>query len=105
MTRLQCSALLAFAASHPSAHCWPPIADSLFRFGMERNNLLPHDQARAGLLPHLANELSDGEVQLSYAWSPFVGEWDAVNVLARDQAGTLRGGECLLANEITETGE
>lgn len=63
--------------------------------GTARDNLLIYDQARANLLPWQSSDLPAGEVRLSYTWSPFVGEYDAVNVLARDLDGLRRGVELL----------
>ena len=61
---------------------WKTVAADIILFGTAADNVLLLDQARAQIFPP-----SVGEAAVIYTRSPFVGEYDAVNVLAADAAG------------------
>ncbi len=57
---------------------WRTIAADLVLLGTPQTNVLLFDQARGGLLER------EKEVQVTY--SPFVGEYQALNLIASDTA-------------------
>ena len=66
---------------------WKTIATDLVLFGTPANNVLLLDQARAQIFPRDSAPPAAGRADVIYTRSPFVGEYDAVNVLASDAAG------------------
>ena len=66
---------------------WKTIASDLVLFGTPTNNVLLLDQARAQIFPNDSTAPAAGRADVIYTRSPFVGEYDAVNVLASDAAG------------------
>lgn len=66
---------------------WKTITSDLVLFGTPANNVLLRDQARGEILPRDFGPTLDGEAALLYTRSPFVGECDVLNIVARDHAG------------------
>ena len=69
---------------------WKTIATDLVLLGTPANNVLLRDQARAQIFPR-------DFVGVIYTRSPFVGEYDAVNVIASDAAGFAEAVKALTA--------
>ncbi len=63
---------------------WKTIASDLVLFGTPANNVLLLDQARAQVFPR---DIAAARADVIHTRSPFVGEYDAVNILASDAAG------------------
>ena len=63
---------------------WKTIASDIVLFGTPGNNVLLLDQMRAGIFPRDFAVPKAGEFELLYTRSPFVGEYDAVNIVAAD---------------------
>ena len=76
---------------------WKTIASDLILFGTPGNNVLLLDQARAQIFPRDAATPAAGRADLIYTRSPFVGEYDAVNVIASDTAGITAAVKALIA--------
>jgi hypothetical protein len=55
--------------------------------GTPANNVLLLDQARAEIFPRDSATPKPGAFELMYTRSPFVGEYDAVNIVATGAAG------------------
>ena len=73
---------------------WKTIASDLVLFGTPANNVLLLDQARGLILPR------DAAMPTAICTrSPFVGEYDAVNVLASDAAGIAEAVKALTAGK------
>jgi hypothetical protein len=66
---------------------WKTIPADLVLFGTPANNVLLLDQARGEILPREALAPAAGHAEVVYTRSPFVGEYDVVNVLAADAGG------------------
>ena len=66
---------------------WKTIASDLVLFGTPGNNVLLRDQVRAEIFPRDFAVPGGGGFELIYTRSPFVGEYDAVNIVAADAAG------------------
>ena len=66
---------------------WKTIAADLILFGTPANNVLLLDQARAQIFPRDSATPAAGRADVLYTRSPFVGEYDVVNVIASDAAG------------------
>ena len=77
---------------------WKTTATDLVLFGTPGNNVLLLDQARGQLFPRDFATPAAGRAEVLLTHSPFVGEYDAVNIVASDAAGiaaavkTLMGG-------------
>ena len=76
---------------------WKTIASDLVLFGSIADNVLMLDQARAGILPHDLQTASPGCADVAYTRSPFVGEYDVINVLATDVAGMTTAVKSIIA--------
>ncbi len=63
---------------------WKTSPTDLILIGTPANNLLIMDQARAHIFPSEVVALTPGRPEVIYTRSPFVGEYDAVNILASD---------------------
>ena len=59
----------------------------LVLFGTPSSNVLLLDQARGQLFPDGITVPLAGEADVIYTRSPFVGEYDVVNVIASDATG------------------
>jgi hypothetical protein len=66
---------------------WKTIPADLVLFGTPANNVLLLDQARGEILPREAVAPAAGRAEVVYTRSPFVGEYDVVNLLAADAQG------------------
>jgi hypothetical protein len=66
---------------------WKTVATDLVLFGTPSNNVLLRDQARGEIFPRDFSLPLEGEAALFYTRSPFVGECDALNIIAGDPAG------------------
>jgi hypothetical protein len=66
---------------------WKTIPSDLVLFGTFANNVLLLDQARGEILPRETLMPAAGRAEVVYTRSPFVGEYDVVNVLAGDAQG------------------
>ena len=66
---------------------WKTVATDLVLFGTPSNNVLLRDQARGEIFPRDFSLPLEGEAALFYTRSPFVGECDALNIMANDPAG------------------
>lgn len=76
---------------------WATGEHDTILFGTVKNNLLVMDEGRGALLPQVALDVQPGQAVISYAWSPFIGEFDTVNITAADIAGLTQGVDALLA--------
>ena len=63
---------------------WRTIPADLILLGSPKDNLLIMDEARGGLLPGISKP---GEGSPVVTYSPFVGEYQVLNLLATDEAG------------------
>ncbi|WP_248929272.1 fibronectin type III domain-containing protein [Paenibacillus hamazuiensis] len=68
---------------------WSTIDSDLVLLGTSSTNVLLLDQARGYLLPEQGTGLQPGHAAVSLANSPFVGEFQALNVIASDIAGLI----------------
>jgi hypothetical protein len=66
---------------------WKTITTDLILFGTPANNVLLFDQARGEIFPRNFAPPPPGEAALLYTRSPFVGECDALNIIATDDGG------------------
>jgi hypothetical protein len=66
---------------------WRTIPSDLILLGSPKDNLLIMDEARGGLLPGISKP---GEGSPVVTYSPFVGEYQVLNLLATDEAGLRR---------------
>jgi hypothetical protein len=66
---------------------WKTIPSDLVLFGTPANNVLLLDQARGEIFPREALAPAAGHAEVIYTRSPFVGEYDVINVLAADVQG------------------
>nr|MDQ3624191.1 hypothetical protein [Verrucomicrobiota bacterium] len=66
---------------------WKTIASDLVLFGTLQNNVLLLDQARGQIFPRDLTTPPPGLAEVIHTRSPFVGEYDAVNLVASDLAG------------------
>jgi len=73
----------------PACHFphWSTIPADLVLLGMPTTNVLLLDQARGRLLPPGLGSLAAGHALVSVSLSPFVGEFQALNLLASDHDG------------------
>jgi hypothetical protein len=66
---------------------WKTATTDLVLFGTPANNVLLLDQARGEILPRNFAAPPPSEATLVYTRSPFVGECDALDIIATDDAG------------------
>jgi hypothetical protein len=66
---------------------WKTVATDLILFGTPANNVLLLDQVRGEIFPRNFNPPEASEASVIYTRSPFVGECDALNIVAVDDAG------------------
>ena len=66
---------------------WKTISSDLVLCGAPSNNVLLLDQARGQLFPREFALRGPGEADVLYTRSPFVGEYDVVNIVASDLSG------------------
>ena len=66
---------------------WKTIPADLVLFGTPANNVLLLDQLRAEIFPRGFSTPPAGEAAIIHTRSPFVGEYDALNIIATDPAG------------------
>lgn len=66
---------------------WKTIASDLVLLGSPTSNVLLLDQARAQIFPRDFAVPPLGEADVIYTRSPFVGEYDALNIVASDTDG------------------
>jgi len=66
---------------------WKTVATDLILFGTPASNVLLFDQARGEILPRNFAPPPPSEAALLYTRSPFVGECDALNIIATDDEG------------------
>jgi hypothetical protein len=66
---------------------WKTATTDLVLFGTPSNNVLLLDQARGEILPRNFTPPGPTEAALLYTRSPFVGECDALDIIATDNAG------------------
>jgi hypothetical protein len=66
---------------------WKTGATDLILFGTPANNVLLLDQARGEVLPRNFSPPGPTEAALLYTRSPYVGECDALDIIAIDEAG------------------
>ena len=69
---------------------WQTVGTDLILLGRPADNVLLLDQARGFLLPDTTN-LPAGQATVCVTHSPFVGECDALNVLADGPGGLAAG--------------
>ena len=74
---------------------WKTIDSDLVLLGTVSNNLLLRDQARGCLLPEDALYPAPGGGRVVLTYSPFVGEYQVVNILACDTKGMEAGLDAL----------
>ena len=64
---------------------WKTIPSDLILFGAPTNNILIFDQARGEIFPRdLPCAPAPGHAEIIYTRSPFVGEYNAINIIAND---------------------
>ncbi len=83
---------------------WKTIDSDLVLLGSAQNNVLLRDQARGYLLRGDEN-LAPGQAAIRYTRSPFVGEFDAVNLIAGDVAGLTASVEDLTSGAVASLSE
>ena len=66
---------------------WRTIPSDLILFGTPANNVLILDQLRAEIFPRAFSIPSAGQAAVIHTRSPFVGEYDVINIIAADAAG------------------
>jgi len=66
---------------------WKTIPTDLILFGTPANNVLLLDQLRAEIFPRGFSIPPVGQAAIVHTRSPFVGEYDALNIIAADAAG------------------
>ena len=66
---------------------WKTIPADLVLFGTPANNVLLLDQLRGEIFPLRFSIPPAGEAAVIHTRSPFVGEYDALNIIATDAAG------------------
>ena len=66
---------------------WKTVAADLVLFGTAANNVLLLDETRAEIFPVGLATPAPGAAEVVLTRSPFVGEYDALNVIAADAAG------------------
>jgi len=66
---------------------WKTIPSDLVLFGTSADNVLILDQERAQIFPRDLPAASAGCADVTYTRSPFVGEYDVVDIIAVDAAG------------------
>lgn len=68
---------------------WKTIASDLVLFGTPSNNVLLLDQFRGQIFPLDFMLPTSGAADVIYTRSPFVGEYDVVNIVASDTSGVV----------------
>ena len=76
---------------------WQTGATDLVLFGTASDNVLLLDQARAEIFPAGLAKPKPGQATVVYTRSPFVGECDALNVIASDAAGITAAVQALVS--------
>jgi chitodextrinase len=76
---------------------WKTEESDLVLMGSSSTNVLLLDQARGFLLPEQGTGLAAGQAAVSYTNSPFVGEYDVLNIIANDVAGITAAVNALTA--------
>lgn len=76
---------------------WKTAPTDLVLLGSPSNNVLMLDQARGQLFPRDFTTPAAGEAAVLYTRSPFVGEYDVVNIVASDVAGITAAVKTLTA--------
>jgi hypothetical protein len=76
---------------------WKTVGTDLVLFGTTANNVLLLDQARGEIFPRIPPSPGPNEAAVLYTRSPFVGECDAVNIIATDATGFAAGVQRLTA--------
>jgi hypothetical protein len=72
-------------------------------FGSAADNVLLLDQARAQIFPTDLRPIAAGAAEIVLTRSPFVGEYDALNILAGDAIGIRAAVETLVAGKPKAT--
>ncbi len=80
---------------------WQTAPTDLVLFGSPADNVLLLDQSRAEIFPAGLAKPKPGQATVVYTRSPFVGECDAVNVIASDAAGITAAVQALVAGART----
>ncbi|WP_245954642.1 discoidin domain-containing protein [Paenibacillus flagellatus] len=75
---------------------WKTIESDLVLIGNRSNNVLLLDQARGFLLPNRGADIAPGQAAVGVAKSPFVGEYQALNIVSGDTAGLAAAADRLL---------
>ena len=76
---------------------WKTIPADLVLFGTSANNVLLLDQLRAEIFPSGFSIPPGSEAAVIHTHSPFVGECDALNVIATDTAGFTAAVQAIIA--------
>ena len=76
---------------------WRTTATDLVLFGTPGNNVLLLDQARGQIFPRDFTAPAAGRADVLLTHSPFVGEYDVVNIIASDAAGIAAAVKTLTA--------
>lgn len=75
---------------------WKTINSDLILLGTPSTNVLLLDQMRGYLLPAKADNIAEATAVIDYVYSPFVGEYNAINVIANDVNSVTAGVDYLL---------
>lgn len=75
---------------------WKTVESDLVLFGSPNDNVLLMDEDRGDLLPPGIDQLAPGQGVACLTFSPFVGECQAVNIIARDGKGLTAAVDSLL---------
>jgi len=76
---------------------WKTIATDLVLFGLPSSNVLLLDQVRAEIFPRPFKAPPPGAAEIVYTRSPFVGEYNALNIIASDAAGIAAAVKTIMA--------
>ena len=80
---------------------WKTVAADLILMGLPTDNVLLLDQQRAGIFPLNFRAPPAGKADVIYTRSPFVGECDALNILAPDLPSLTAAVKTLIAAPVS----
>jgi hypothetical protein len=92
-----------YAATQPYPQ-WKTVESDLVLFGSPNDNVLLMDQDRGYLLPPGIDQLKPGHGIVCPTFSPFVGECQAINIIARDSQGLQAGVNSLVKADAANVG-
>ncbi len=81
---------------------WKTTATDLVLIGTPATNILLLDQSRAQIFPRTFADPAPGEADVIYTRSPFVGEYDAINILATNPADIAAAVSAIISSAKTK---